>query len=68
MSMVARRCLLAEREDVQETNLSEFQKNAAKCEWLRLVGNRLLLLHSPQETGLTLIGGRSRSCASSNPK
>ncbi|GFQ82312.1 hypothetical protein TNCT_731681 [Trichonephila clavata] len=43
--------------------------NAAKWElWLRLVGTRFLLLHGPQETGLTLVGGKSRSCDSSDLK
>ncbi|GFY35240.1 hypothetical protein TNCV_5046141 [Trichonephila clavipes] len=35
--------------------------------WLSLAGTRFLF-HGPQETGLTLVGGRSRSCDCSDQK
>ncbi|GFX79661.1 uncharacterized protein TNCV_2745801 [Trichonephila clavipes] len=39
-------------------NSLKMLSNAVKCElWLRLVGTKFLLLHSPQETGSTLVGG-----------
>ncbi|GFQ87784.1 choline transporter-like protein 1 [Trichonephila clavata] len=45
--------------------LGEFRE----CElWLRLVGTRSLLLHGSQETCLTVVGGRSRSCNRSDLK
>ncbi|GFW16004.1 hypothetical protein TNCV_4432771 [Trichonephila clavipes] len=57
VTMTARRCL------------SEYSENDAKCElWFRLAGTRFLLLHGPQETGLTLVGGRTRSWDSSDLK
>ncbi|GFV71454.1 hypothetical protein TNCV_4562061 [Trichonephila clavipes] len=65
----ALRCLLSKRDDVQETTLSECPANAAKCElWHRLVETRFLLLNCPQETDLTFVEERSRSCDSSDLK
>ncbi|GFT85612.1 hypothetical protein TNCV_4253321 [Trichonephila clavipes] len=44
-------------------------KRREMCElWLRLIETRFLLLHDPQEIGLTLVSGRSESRDSSNLK
>ncbi|GFQ95703.1 uncharacterized protein TNCT_96981 [Trichonephila clavata] len=68
-SFGARRHLFANREEVQETTLSECPAHVAKCEpWLRFVGTRFLLLHGLQETGLILVRGKSRSCESRDMK
>ncbi|GFT87380.1 hypothetical protein TNCV_413691 [Trichonephila clavipes] len=44
-----------------------FPRIVATCELLnRLVGTRILLLHGPLKTSLTLVGGRSRLWESSD--